>query len=368
MSVSIPKIAKSGKYLKIRFSFRGERYTLSDGYPDTKAGRKRAEATVERIKADIYAENLDTTLEKYKVHKKGESTANHQQLTYVQDVWNAYLEQRQKVVKASTYCKQFKPIDNYLRSLARVKFQNASKLVVLIQESKSPYTAKKILNQLSAACRWGMTVELCNQNPFDGLAKEIKLSKAQKSDEIEPLTKDERNRITRYFYTEKPAYAPFISFLFLTGCRPSEAVALEWSNVNAGVLIFDQVAVQGIPGKKIQEGTKTEPSRKFPINKQLHQLLSTLELMEDNTSKYVFTAPQGGLVNVTNLTNRHWKQALIDLGIKHRKLYQTRHTFITLCLEAGIDAKDVAHWVGNSPETIYSNYAGRNPNLNVPEL
>ncbi|MEM1279087.1 MAG: DUF3596 domain-containing protein [Cyanobacteria bacterium P01_H01_bin.152] len=71
MSVSIPKIAKNGKYLKIRFNFRGVRYMLSDGYPDTRAGRKRAEATVESIRADIYAENLDTTLDGVQSSQKG---------------------------------------------------------------------------------------------------------------------------------------------------------------------------------------------------------------------------------------------------------------------------------------------------------
>ena len=53
---------------------------------------------------------------------------------------------------------------------------------------------------------------------------------------------------------------------------------------------------------------------------------------------------------------------------EYRKPYQTRHTFITLCLEADIDAKDVAKWVGNSPEIIYRHYAGNKRDLQVPEL
>ncbi|MFO7145201.1 integrase, partial [Arthrospira sp. PCC 8006] len=39
-----------------------------------------------------------------------------------------------------------------------------------------------------------------------------------------------------------------------------------------------------------------------------------------------------------------------------------------LCLEAGIDAKDVATWVGNSPQVIYQNYAGRKRGLSIPKL
>jgi integrase len=33
-----------------------------------------------------------------------------------------------------------------------------------------------------------------------------------------------------------------------------------------------------------------------------------------------------------------------------------------------VDAKDVAKWVGNSPEVIYRHYAGSKRNLQVPEI
>lgn len=50
------------------------------------------------------------------------------------------------------------------------------------------------------------------------------------------------------------------------------------------------------------------------------------------------------------------------------KPYQTRHTFITLALDNGLDAKDVARLVGNSPEIIYRHYAGNKQELFVPEF
>jgi integrase len=63
-----------------------------------------------------------------------------------------------------------------------------------------------------------------------------------------------------------------------------------------------------------------------------------------------------------------WKPVLNQLGIEYRKPYQTRHTFITLALDNGLDAKDVARLVGNSPEVIYKHYAGKKRNLEVPEF
>ena len=37
-------------------------------------------------------------------------------------------------------------------------------------------------------------------------------------------------------------------------------------------------------------------------------------------------------------------------------------------LDAGIEVKDVAKWIGNTPETIYKHYAGNKRDLQVPEF
>jgi integrase len=39
-----------------------------------------------------------------------------------------------------------------------------------------------------------------------------------------------------------------------------------------------------------------------------------------------------------------------------------------LCLDAHIEVKDIAKWVGNSPEIIYRHYAAHLRSLAVPEL
>lgn len=52
---------------------------------------------------------------------------------------------------------------------------------------------------------------------------------------------------------------------------------------------------------------------------------------------------------------------------KYLPQYNTRHTFITLCLEEGIPDKDIARWVGNSRAVVNQSYAGHNAYLEVPE-
>lgn len=52
----------------------------------------------------------------------------------------------------------------------------------------------------------------------------------------------------------------------------------------------------------------------------------------------------------------------------YRPQYNTRHTMISACLEAGISPVQVAAWVGNSAEIIFRNYAGLINKISVPEF
>jgi integrase len=99
----------------------------------------------------------------------------------------------------------------------------------------------------------------------------------------------------------------------------------------------------------------------------------------------VFPAKRGGEINSRHFIQNAWKgghrrkgQKIYD-GIvtqlvkegkvaRYRTQYNTRHTFITMCLEAGVSVKQVADWVGNSPETIMKHYAGTIARVQVPEL
>ncbi|BAZ08879.1 phage integrase [Calothrix sp. NIES-4071] len=83
----------------------------------------------------------------------------------------------------------------------------------------------------------------------------------------------------------------------------------------------------------------------------------------------MFPSPEGKWINVHNLAQRAWKTVLSTLDeIEYRKLYQTRHTFITLALDNKMDVKDVAKLVGNSPEIIYRHYAGQSKEIIVPDF
>lgn len=167
----------------------------------------------------------------------------------------------------------------------------------------------------------------------------------------------------------------------MTGCRPSEAIALQWQHIaeNFSTIRFEQAVVVSEGGLVCKKGLKTQKKRNFPINRRLAVVLTAIKPEKIGSDTKVFPSPEGTWIDVHNLTNRGWRSVLSKLdGIEYRKLYQTRHTFITAALETAItmpdgrikmlDAKDVAKLVGTSPKMIYEHYAGKSKELFVPEF
>jgi integrase len=147
-------------------------------------------------------------------------------------------------------------------------------------------------------------------------------------------------------------------------------VALQWKNISSDLRLisFEQALIESEDGRMIREGLKTQERRKFPCNDRLQALLESVKPQGCKPETLVFPSIKGKYINTNNLRNRIYKPILEGLGIEYRKLYQTRHTFITLALENGLDAKDVARLVGNSPEVIYRHYAGNKRDLFLPEF
>lgn len=242
--------------------------------------------------------------------------------------------------------------------------------------NKSPDAAKRLLTQLAACCEWAFKSGFVSKNPFTGMALEVRLPKNQSNNgvkEIDSFTVEERDSIIQAFESNRyyRGYAPFVSFLFATGCRPSEAIALEWKHITKDLRLinFEQSAIISEDGLISRKGLKTQESRKFPCNTKLQNLLECTKPDDYQPNTLVFPSPEGKFIDFHNFRNRAWKNVLESLPlIRYRKPYQTRHTFITLALENGMTVQDVARVSGNSPGIIYKHYASNRRQLFVPEF
>jgi integrase len=301
---------------------------------------------------------------------------NHsQQALNLGALWDKYMEFKKPIASPSTIGNQYA---GFTRAIALLPSQNLKDSVMIrdwIIANKPPNAAKRLIVQLNACCKWGMKSGLITENPFVDMASEIKLPKNQRGEEndITPFTREERDLIIEAFakHSHYRYYTAYVQFCFFTGCRPSEAIGLQWKHIDFdnSVVKFRQAVVFGEGYQPtLKDGLKTQEKRDFPINNQLREILTAHKSESAKPNDFVFPAKEGGFIRVNNFANVAWRKVLESCGIEYRKPYQTRHSFITLCLDAHIEVKDVAKWVGNSPEIIYRHYAAHLRSLAVPEL
>lgn len=357
-----------------RFLFDGKQKYLYLGLQDTPENRKIAQAKAQRIESDIIYERFDYTLKTYK--QQAPTPPKEVKRLTLAKLYKDYIHTRKNTVRPGTWN------NGYLvmwRHIKRSPFCHAEISAVIGQDvfdwaiqNFTPDTTARLMTQLNACYEWAIDKKLVDgPSPFAGLsAKAKKLNKLNEDNDINPFSKDERDRIIQLFESEPrfSHYAPFVRFCFYTGCRPSEAIALRWSDVDPDLtrLTFSSAILIAQGGRKRCKGLKTQPRREFSCNGQVQKNLADARSRWD--SEIVFPSVTGKPINTSNFRKRQWKAVLEILGIEYRKPYQMRHTFITLCLEAGVNPKDLAAWVGNSPEIIYRHYAGRQRGLSVPEL
>ena len=371
------QIKSSNNRLQLAFSFGGKRHYLSTGYPDTSQHRKLAQMKASEIEKDILYGQFDPTLEKYKP-KSVLSTVTPVTPTSTPkpnlfELWSKYIEWKRPQCAPSTMKNQYQAYSSYLKRLPVHSLDKANEIRDYVLQTIPMNSAKRFIVALNACCEWAIKSGLIPENPFYGMASEIKLPLFEKADDdINPFSLAERDQIVKAFKSSRyyNFYAPLVEFQFATGARPSESLALQWKHITNDLkfISFEQAVTVSEKGLAVKQGLKTQEKRKFPCNAKLQTILRNIKSENAKPDDLLFPSPEGKYIDFHNFRNRAWKTVLEGLDIAYRKPYQTRHTFITLALENGLDAKDVARLVGNTPEIIYRHYAGNKRELFVPEF
>jgi integrase len=303
-------------------------------------------------------------------------------LTTVQ-LWEMYSEHKRSQVAPTTFIKEYqKKFFNHIKKLPSNALENGAATRDFLLKTTTADTTKRVLLHLNAACEWAVETKLLTTNSFEGMAKDIKLNKHYQEN-INPFTLEEREAILKAFeqHPHHKHYYNFVRFLFLTGCRLGEAIALQWRHINkdCSVVTFAESYDSQLG---IRKDTKTHKVRRFPCNATLRDLLQSIKPYSAAPDHLVFSSPKGLPIDSNNFTHQVWKgysrkdrkqykglvTQLVEQGLveSYRPPYNTRHTFITMCIEAGMTAPQVAKLVGNSPEVILKHYCGSTLKFDVP--
>jgi integrase len=342
---------------------------------DTFENRKIAEAKARQVELDIESGNFDFSWNKYRIFNhltvvpssKEEKPLPALSLT---ELWEKYVAYKTPISSPKTVIDSYVPIGRHFAN-APQSLEATLEIKSYLLETTTEQMAKRCLMHLSAACKWAIKYELLATNPFEGMYLELAQPKYKLEEQANPFTAQERDRIIEAFQSHNAGkkgisysyYTNFVKFLFLTGCRPSEAIGLRWKHISDdwSKITFSEAIVRAGGKPLSRETTKTKKTRKFSCTNTLQSLLQSIEPEDCAPEALVFPNREGNPINYNDFGRRAWKTVtkLVNLDEKNgmpTTPYNCRDTFITLQALQGISSDTIARWVGNTPEVIRKHY------------
>ncbi|MEO1347525.1 MAG: tyrosine-type recombinase/integrase [Cyanobacteria bacterium J06635_15] len=353
--MGLVKVENDEGRLRLRFSYGGKRKTLAVGLPDSKINRMVAQQKATQIELDIASGNFDATLKKYKPPKAESAKKPEARVVGLFE----------KFTKAQTKAKdlQVGSLCRYNATLRHLEtfFPNQSAIAIdddcteafaeYLREQVAERTAKDYLI-LVQSC-WNWAEETLENNPWPPVIDKVKPAPKQK---VKPFTLDEVQAILAAFKTDRyyRHYADFVAFLFGTGCRFGEAVALKWKHIADD---YSTVWIGESVSRGVRKTTKTGKDRTVILTSNMAEMLSARKPDHVDPETSVFLSPKGKFINDRSFRRRAWTKLITKLKIRYRKPYATRHTAISHALANGANPLAVAEQTGHDPQILFKHYA-----------
>ncbi len=214
---------------------------------------------------------------------------------------------------------------------------------MMLLKKYSTNTVKKLSNILKLIMKKAYANGLCDKDPFIGVDR-IKTKMTQKR---EIYTQQEIKNILK---GSTGWFKIFLSVAFGTGMRTGELLALQWTDID---FKSNTITVQ----RSINHGkikcTKTGQIRTIQMLKLVKDVLETAT----RNNIWVFPNKYGKPYSESkNILKYYFKPLLKKLGIKYKSLYSSRHSFISLMLNNGLDLLWVQQMAGHKSSTTTLKY------------
>ena len=206
-----------------------------------------------------------------------------------------------------------------------------------------------ISGMFAAAVRWGRI----QRNPVTAVRKP-KQPRTKRGRAVPPRTVEKIR--TTLLANGRRGDAALVSVLAYAGLRPGEALALRWRDIGDRVLDVERANADGVIGP-----TKTGQRRSVKILGPVAQDLREWQLASGRppTSAFVFPRRDGDPWRETDYRNwrrRIYRPAAKAAGEPNLRVYDLRHTFVSLFIAEGKNIVEVAAQTGNSPTVTLDVY------------
>lgn len=174
---------------------------------------------------------------------------------------------------------------------------------------------------------------------------------------VDPFSAEETAAIIAHMEKHyPPQVAAYATAKFFTGLRTGESFGLRWANVDLASkhIVVRESIVGGIEKKT----TKTNQVRTVFLNSRAYEAIQSQKAFTFIAGEHVFHDPRDGARWGGEPKFRwYWVPTLKRLGIRHRQPYNTRHTYATMMLMAGMTPAFCAGQMGHSVEIFLGTYA-----------
>jgi integrase len=144
----------------------------------------------------------------------------------------------------------------------------------------------------------------------------------------------------------------YFEFAFFSGLRPSELIAFKWPNVD---FQRKSACVDAARVRAVDKDSKTHRARDIDLQTRALQALIRQKKHTLLKGEYVFNNPFTGerFHDTGPAVQLVWRPALRGVGLRDRDAKQTRHTFATMCLHAGVNPAYVADQMGHTDTRMF---------------
>jgi len=322
-------IRKSGsKKLYLDYKYNGKRIQRTTGLNDTPDNRATLEnELIPKLEAQIMLELLNAQNKTFK---------HYADLFLESKAKNKSYDQKKYVFdKVIEYFGNIK-----VQSITRANIKKYLRTLNIKDDSKRPYLGaiKGILDE-------ALDDESVDRNVAIG----IKLESSKP--EPMPFSQDE---VIRVLNKADGMLKNFLAVGFYTGMRSGEILGLMHSDIGD-----DTISIK----RSISKGKITKPKTEGSI-RTIPMFDAVRPYLEDQRKRskglYLFDISGHPISDVTVFGKRKWRKLLEECRIEYRKIYSTRHTFVTAMLNSRkYPITTIAKILGHSNiKMIVQNYSG----------
>lgn len=219
----------------------------------------------------------------------------------------------------------------------------------------SPKSKKNVFvclfKMVEDARRAGVITQVPERLRFDG-------PRSVPPHEIQWVTVETFERIMGHMPEE---HRPIFRFVFLTGCRLSEARALQWRDIKPDHIVISRTWTHG-KGKAETQPPKNRKVQPIPLSDAVGALLRFVRDGQKILSEWVFIDARYGRP-YSHMLPRIWNPACTAAGVS-LKACNLRHSFANNMLAGGVELDMVSKLLRHSSTAITQEHYGR-PHLAV---